>query len=766
MRYPLQSLASPLAITVLCALAIAYAVNTPDPRPADAPVTEFSAERAMRHVREIAREPHPAGSQAHTRVRTYIADRLAAMGIEPVVQNTTGVGTRYASAGRVYNVLARIPGLLPPRPRGAVLIAVHYDGVAAGPAAADDAAAVAAALETLRALRSAPLLANDVIVLFADGEEAGLLGAAAFVREHPWARDVGVILNFEARGVHGPSLMFETGRDNSDVIRFLRGVPGARATSLSTAVYRALPNDTDLSELSLLDRPAMNFAFIGGVERYHTTEDDTTHLSRGSLQHHGEQMLALARSFGAARLPRPDTRDAVFFDLPLLGILAYSPALAVVWGVVALGLVIAGIVVARRRGAGTAGRDVLFGVLGALLSILLAGALASGASALLTMMHSSLPWGGVPQWRGIYAAAIALLAVALSATVMALARRVAGASGLHLGALLLFAAISMYVAVAAPGGSFLLTWPVLLAATAALIGALAARRVVAALASWLAAAGVIFIIVPLAYLMVCVALGMAGAGAVLLGILTAVVTWLLMPHLDAIAAGHRWRPAAGAALVAVVLLIAGAFTVRTDARRPAGSAFSYFVDGDSGTAWLAGRGTAPHVRAWVDGALVALHGDTRTPSRPRWLEREIGSRRAVAVPAVPEGPAAPTAEVVSDSVTPTARIVTLRVRTAPRTLSVDLAAEAGEVLRAAVDDRPVDPGRYRRRSARWALEYVAPPESGFTVTLAFRPGEQHVISLLARTMGVPPGIRLPTRPEGVLPIQAGDGTLVYRRIPL
>ena len=763
MRFPLQSQASPLAIAALCGFAIAYAVNTPDPRPADAPVTGFSAERAMAHVREIARGPHPAGSEAHARVRAYIADRLAAMGIEPVVQNTTGVGTRYASAGRVYNVLARIPGLLPPRPQGAVLISVHYDGVAAGPAASDDAAAVGAALETIRAIRSAPLLANDVIVLFADGEEAGLLGAAAFVREHPWARDVGVILNFEARGVHGPSLMFETGRDNSDVIRFLRAVPGARATSLSTAVYRALPNDTDLSELALLDRPAMNFAFIGGVERYHTTEDDTAHLSRGSLQHHGEQMLALARSFGAARLPRPETRDAVFFDLPVLGILAYSPTLAIVWAVVALLLVIGGILAVRKRQTQGVPRDLLLGALATLLSILLAGALAFGAATLVIGLHGSLPWGGVPQWRGIYAAAIALLAVALSAALMALARRVAGAPGLHLGALLLLAAISLYVAIAAPGGSFLLTWPVLLAAGAALIGGLVARPVVATAATWLAAVGVIFIIVPLAYLMVCVALGMAGAGAALLGVLAAIVTWLVAPQFETMAAGQRWRPAAGAAILAVVLMIAGALTVRTDARRPAGSAFSYFVDGDSGTAWLAGRGTAPRVRAWADGALAATHADTQARPKPAWLTREIGARRAVPVPA---GAAAPTATVLSDSVTAGARIVTLRVRAEPRTLSVDLVAEAGEVLSAVVDGRPVDPSRYRRRSGRWALEYVAPADSGFTVRLAFRPGGAHAISLLARTMGVPPGIALPARPEGVLPSQTGDGTLVYRRVPL
>src|SRR5207249_5261569 len=108
------------------------------------------------------------------------------------------MGTGYQEAGGVQNIMARLPGR---EPGGSdVLLMAHYDGVEAGPAAADDGAGSAAILETLRALRAGPPLAHDVVALFTDGEEAGLLGAAAFVREHPWAKDVGIALNFEARG--------------------------------------------------------------------------------------------------------------------------------------------------------------------------------------------------------------------------------------------------------------------------------------------------------------------------------------------------------------------------------------------------------------------------------------------------------------------------------------------------------------------------------------------------------------------------------------
>jgi acetylornithine deacetylase/succinyl-diaminopimelate desuccinylase-like protein len=152
----------------------------------------------MLHVALIAQRPHPMGSVDHDRVRDYILFQLSQLGLAPQVQHTTAIGTRYREAGRVQNILARLTGTQ--RNGKAVLIMAHYDGVEAGPAASDDGAGSAALLETLRALRARKKpLTHDVIALFTDGEEAGLLGAAAFVREHPWAKDVGVALNFEAR---------------------------------------------------------------------------------------------------------------------------------------------------------------------------------------------------------------------------------------------------------------------------------------------------------------------------------------------------------------------------------------------------------------------------------------------------------------------------------------------------------------------------------------------------------------------------------------
>jgi len=106
----------------------------------------------------------------------------------------------------------------------------HYDTVPHSFGAADDGSAVATLLETARALTSSPALRRDVTFLFTDGEELGLLGAQGFAQEHPWRGEVGLVLNFDARGTSGTATTFETS-----------------ASSAVTALARCIPNGTDLT---------------------------------------------------------------------------------------------------------------------------------------------------------------------------------------------------------------------------------------------------------------------------------------------------------------------------------------------------------------------------------------------------------------------------------------------------------------------------------------------------------------------------------------
>src|SRR5262245_20566690 len=224
----MKGIAAPLATLGLREVGLLLALFSAHPPPAaprEAPPRTFSSGRAMAQVTALAREPRPSGSKAHAKAREYLLRELRSLGLEPEVQEG------FAGGLHLSNVLGRIAGTANTR---AVLLAAHYDSVPEGPGAADDASGVAVLLETLRAVRERGPLRNDLIALFTDAEEAGdLLGARLFVAKHPLASRIGVVLNFEARGNAGPSIMFETAAGNGDLIReFAQASPRPVANSL------------------------------------------------------------------------------------------------------------------------------------------------------------------------------------------------------------------------------------------------------------------------------------------------------------------------------------------------------------------------------------------------------------------------------------------------------------------------------------------------------------------------------------------------------
>jgi len=96
----------------------------------------------------------------------------------------------------------------------------HYDSAphSASYGASDAGSGVVTVLESVRAyLASGAKPKNDIIICFTDSEELGLDGASLFVNEHPWAKEVALALNFEARGSGGPSNMIvETNGGNAN----------------------------------------------------------------------------------------------------------------------------------------------------------------------------------------------------------------------------------------------------------------------------------------------------------------------------------------------------------------------------------------------------------------------------------------------------------------------------------------------------------------------------------------------------------------------
>lgn len=753
-----------LGLTLLVGALVVRTGRTPDPLPATAPPTEFSAERALAHNRIIAERPHPTGSEQHARVRAYIVAQLEALGLEPQLQSATAVGTRYPVAGRVVNVLARIPGRSPGGK--AVLIAAHYDGVWAAPAAGDDGSSASALLETLRALRAGAPLDHDVIALFSDAEESGLLGAAAFVREHPWARDAEVVLDFEARGTEGRSVMFETGAGNLDVVRVLRTVPDVTAGSLLVTVYRSMPNDTDLSELALLGKPALNFAFVDGVERYHTAHDDIAHLSAGTLQHHGMQMLALARAFGNGPLPRPVTGDAIFFDAPLVGLVVYPESWALPIALLVTLLVAAVVVRAVRREAKW-GRGMSLGLVGMLVATGVCGFMSLKIGAGLDALHAARGWDGAPSWRGVYAAALAVLAIAVAAAIWALVRRWAGALTLHAGALIAWTVLVILATLRVPGASYLFSIPVGAVALGVLTGgrgALAAR--------WLATIVACAVLVPVTFTTGAYTLPLNGPGGIATGALVSMIAWLLAPHLETMRGDRRWRSAGLLALASLAVFAYGAATVRRSDRYPTVANLSHVTNIDADSAWLVAPLQTARDGSYAAEALGASRRTLRSvadaDSAMRWLYDVRALSPAMAARGTPRTDAeAPEAAVIADSIVNDTRHLSVRF-TAPRgTLSY--AVHGAAFVRAlSVDGRALDSARYRAVPKTLSVPFTAPPDSGFVVVLELPRDSTAELHLTATSPGLPakPGVDVPARKAGVVPVQNGDVTIRYRRVRL
>ena len=286
----------------------------------------FSTERALSQVEKIAEKPHAVGFESHQQVRSYIVEQLNAMGLETTIQEGFVIGD-WGNLCRAKNILAKIKGSGEGK---ALLLLSHYDSSPHSSFGASDAGSgVATILEGVRAfLAENQKPKNDIIILISDGEELGLNGAELFVNEHPWAKDVGLVLNFEARGSGGPSYMLiETNRGNQKLIEeFVNANPDYPvANSLAYSIYKMLPNDTDLTVFREDgDIEGFNFAFIDDHFDYHTALDTHERLDKESLAHQGSYLMPLLHYFADADLDNlKSLNDNIYFNVPFFKLISY-----------------------------------------------------------------------------------------------------------------------------------------------------------------------------------------------------------------------------------------------------------------------------------------------------------------------------------------------------------------------------------------------------------------------------------------------------------
>lgn len=289
--------------------------------------TAFSIENALFHLKNISKEAHYTGAKEHKKVQNYIVKELKKLGLEVEIQTQTAINKKWLAATTAENIIAKIKGTTTGK---ALMLLTHYDSNPHSSLGASDAGSgVVTILEGIRAfLAKNQTPKNDIIILITDAEELGLLGAQAFVDTHTLTKDVGLILNFEARGSGGPSyVLMETNGKNSKLLsEFIAAKPNfPAANSLMYSIYKKLPNDTDLTVFREdANINGFNFAFIGDHFDYHTSQDSYERLDRETLLHQADYFTTTLKHFSNCNLENLNSdEDFVYVNFPFIKLLSY-----------------------------------------------------------------------------------------------------------------------------------------------------------------------------------------------------------------------------------------------------------------------------------------------------------------------------------------------------------------------------------------------------------------------------------------------------------
>lgn len=760
-------------------------VVPPDAVPASAAAGEFSAERAGGHLAVIAAAPRFVGSPGHAATRAYLVAEIEKLGLTPEIQTTTSAlrfaGASGFSAGLVQNVIARIPGT---NSTGAILLNAHYDGGSTGPAAGDCGACVVTLLETVRALRAGPALANDVIVVFSDAEEVGDLGAHAFATQHPWMREVRLALNFESQGGAGPAMLYATSPGNAPLVSaFARTAPRALTSSFFAGLLALFPEmrgACDLQDYMDAGSAGMGFIFMGNAVAYHTRLDDARALDARSVQHFGGYALGLVRHFGGQDLTSlTGGADAIFFNAWPGRVIHYPLWWAVPLAVAAAAILLVPIVrgVRARRirvprligGTATFAASVVAGVVGPML--LWAG---------FWMLDPDLRVFMVGRYAtGWYVTGLSLLTVAVvSAAWLATSRRLTARDQLA-GAVLGFGLLAMVSAVVYPVGSYVFLVP-LVASLPVSIAMLAAPAPATRRAWWLRAALVVIAIVPTVMVLVPAGLNgflglvsrLEGTGrlpmlalatlfvSLATGLLFPLVRWGLSERQPA-GQSRWWRVPIGATVVAFALLAAATVRHHFDADQPRPDQIRYELDANRGEArWVT---SDDRLDEWTSQFIPA-----GTP-RERGVRRSHPNGPATFVaPASVVPLAAPELTVLEDLSLPDLRLLRLRLlsrRVAPM-LEVRIEAKA-PLRRVSVGGQVLDFEGYEPATRGVvSLAFAAPPSDGVDLVVRLSTPAAVRIGVTELSSGIPdiPGWRTPRRPVTTMPAPGGtaDGIIVRR----
>ena len=299
----------------------------------------FSAQRVADDLRVISKEPHSIQHPKERKVlRDFLFHRLQQMGGKAQVFEYDTIPSKIGGKFSYSNVYAEFASPLPDS-SSYILLVAHYDSrfrqkvgkdTVYSFGAADDGYGLGVILELVGlALDYRDEWKQGIKVLFTDAEEHNLDGMrSAWQENREIFNGVNLMVNIDARGVKGPALLFETSPGNEKVLDLYSYAKRPQGFSLTTFVYKLLPNNTDFSIVKDTI-PGMNFAVVDNLKYYHTDLDNYSNISLKSVQHYGDQLEPVmyeyltGEEYGVSNAFVGE-KDVVFFGLPLLGLFVFS----------------------------------------------------------------------------------------------------------------------------------------------------------------------------------------------------------------------------------------------------------------------------------------------------------------------------------------------------------------------------------------------------------------------------------------------------------
>ena len=730
----------------------------------------------MAYLRSIAGEPHTVGSPAQARVREYLLQQIDALGFTPVTQDTTGAVTSRTGvyASNLHNILVRVPGS---NSTGAVALMAHYDSQPNTPGASDNGSAVAALLETMHAMRSGPTLRNDIIFIFTDAEEADAVGAEAFFWQHPWARDIRLLVNFEAAGDTGAAVLLEASPGNRELVDgFVRAVPHPLVTSFLTQLSGVMPFGTDMTVFTENGVAGLS-PMYGWHYRtlYHSVLDNTRTLDPGSVQQQGENALGLARYFGNQDLAQVDrSEDVVAFSLPGGAVVSYPAGWALAMAVTASILLVSILIFGLLRHAVTV-RGSLAGVplaLGAvLLPLLLGAAVWLGLSRLHPEYWRNLM--GAPYAADVYLVGLCAVVLAVGTSVMLVARRWVTAQELAVGSLLVWTALALLSAVTLPGTSYVFTWPAVLAtvllggsmlwgtaAGPARTGHTAAIGVATALSTLIVVPAMLWTYLIVGYWMVTMQPDLPFITVSLLFI--SLLVALFAPYLNLASGRGRWLAPGLAAVLAAGFATAGSILSDFGPTQPLQNGVWYQLDANTGHAsWYSfgDRPSDPWTAQFFPGVIEPVDLSMIYAATPANPTPPAGFKGAAPLADL----SGPELQTVSDQTIGDVRTLALHLSSPRQARGLLVELTGGPVYAASINGVRQTNSAWLTRD-QWFLRYYGQTAAGLDLVLELPAGARDfIVRCTDQSDGLPelPGVTYAPRSADMAPFQIAQEYMPY-----